>query len=253
MSRNVTESRRGALTAPRAWPMLMLAASLLLPGRWVLAQEQGGTRNESPEAIRRAAESFVRSQLPRDASVAGVTAGSLDNRLRLVRCTGGLHGQLPPGANLQSRSMIAVSCAGPVHWRVYVPVTVESRISVLVLKHPVPREARLTIEDVNVETRKVTGGATAYLTDVADLQARVVRQPLPVGTMLTMDMFTADLVIHHGQDVTLVASGGGIEVRAAGRALADAAGGARLKVQNLSSLKVVEGVVEGPDLVRVAQ
>jgi flagella basal body P-ring formation protein FlgA len=42
-------------------------------------------------------------------------------------------------------------------------------------------------------------------------------------------------------------------VRAAGRALADAAGGTRLKVQNLSSLKVVEGVVEGPDLVRVAQ
>ena len=68
-----------------------------------------------------------------------------------------------------------------------------------------------------------------------------------------MDMFKPDLVIKHGQEVTLVAAAGGIEVRAAGRALADAASGTRLKVQNLSSLKVVEGVVEGPDVVRVAQ
>jgi flagella basal body P-ring formation protein FlgA len=149
--------------------------------------------------------------------------------------------------------MVGVACDGPVHWTVYVPVTVESRISVLVLKHPVPRDARLTSEDVNVETRKVTGLATAFLTDVSDLRARTTGRPLPLGTTLTMDMFKADMVIKHGQDVTVIASAGGIEVRAAGRALADAAGGARLKVQNLSSLKIVEGVVEGPDLVRVSQ
>ncbi len=149
--------------------------------------------------------------------------------------------------------MVGVGCQGPVRWKVYVPVTVESRITVLILKHPVPRDARLTIEDVTVESRKVTGLATAFLTDVSDLQARSVERPLPMGATLTMDMFKPDLVIRHGQEVTLVAAGGGIEVRAAGRALADAAGGTRLKVQNLSSLKVVEGVVEGPDLVRVAQ
>jgi flagella basal body P-ring formation protein FlgA len=66
-------------------------------------------------------------------------------------------------------------------------------------------------------------------------------------------MFKADLVIQHGQEVTLVAAAGGIEVRATGRALADGASGSRVKVQNLSSMKVVEGVVEGPDLVRVSE
>ena len=149
--------------------------------------------------------------------------------------------------------MLSDLCEGPVRWTVYVPVTVESRISVLILKHPVPRDARLTIEDVTIESRKVTGLSTAFLTDVSDLQARSVQRPLPMGTTLTLDMFKPDLVIKHGQEVTLLAAAGGIEVRAAGRALADAAGGTRLKVQNLSSLKVVEGVVEGPDLVRVAQ
>jgi flagellar basal body P-ring formation protein FlgA len=244
MTIKVTESRRAA----------MLVALALLAGTGVaLAQDADSSRIESPDSIRAAAESFVKSQLPRDANVASVTAGALDNRLRLARCTGGLRAQLPTGATLQSRTMVGIACEGPVRWTVYVPVTVESRISVLILKHPVPRDARLTIEDVTVETRKVTGLATAFLTDVSDLQARSVERPLPMGTTLTMDMFQPDLVIRHGQEVTLVAAGGGIEVRAAGRALADAAGGTRLKVQNLSSLKVVEGVVEGPDLVRVAQ
>ena len=243
MTMNLTEIRRGALG--------LLILTLGMTGAVAFGQDV--SRIEPPESIRAAAESFVKSQLPRDASVASVTAGALDSRLRLVRCTGGLHPQLPAGTGLQSRTMIGVACEGPVRWTVYVPVTVESRISVLVLKHPVPREARLTIEDVTVETRKVTGLATAFLTDVSDLQARTVQRPLPMGTTLTIDMFKPDLVIRHGQEVTLVAAAGGIEVRASGRALADAAGGTRVKVQNLSSLKVVEGVVEGPDLVRVAQ
>jgi flagellar basal body P-ring formation protein FlgA len=251
MTTNATENRQGTRRFPLELVLLFTVLTLLAWISAAVAQEAGHSI-ESTDSIRAVAESFVRSQLPHDASVADITAGTMDARLRLVRCTGGMHAQLPPGASLQARTMIGVACAGPVHWTVYVPVVVESRISVLVLKHPVPRDARLTIEDVNVETRKVTGLSMAFLTDVSDLQARTVERPLPMGTTLTVDMFKPDLVIRHGQEVTLVASAGGIEVRATGRALADAAGGARLKVQNLSSQKVVEGVAEGPDLVRVA-
>jgi flagella basal body P-ring formation protein FlgA len=250
MMSKTTENRRYQLELVFVFVVLTLLA-------WIstaAGQESGGARIESTDTIRATAESFVKSQLPRDASIAGVTAGALDSRLRLVHCANGMRGHLSPGATLQARSMIAVSCDGPVRWTVYVPVTVESRISVLVLKHPVPRDARLTSEDVTVETRKVTGvGVTAFLTDVKDLQSRSVERPLALGTTLTIDMLKPDMVIRHGQDVTLIASAAGIEVRAAGRALADGANGARLKVQNLSSLKVVEGVVAGPDVVRVAQ
>jgi flagellar basal body P-ring formation protein FlgA len=253
MTRNATENRRPSGCRLLEWVSLLSALTLLVRISTALGQEAGAAGIESTDSIRAAAESFVKSQLPHDANIAGVTAGSLDPRLRLVRCASGMRRQLPIGATLQARSMVAVSCQGPVRWTVYVPVTVESRISVLVLKHPVPRNARLTMEDVTVETRKVTGLATAFLTDVKDLESRSVERPLPMGTTLTVDMLEPDMVIRHGQDVTLIASAGGIEVRAAGRALADAAAGTRLKVQNLSSLKVVEGVAESPDLVRVAQ
>jgi flagellar basal body P-ring formation protein FlgA len=253
MATKATENRQRSRRCTLELVFIFGVLTLLAWFSAAIAQEVGSSRVESTDAIRVTAESFVKAQLPGDANVASVTAGTLDPRLRLVHCSGGMHGQLPAGAQLLSRTMVGVACDGPVHWVVYVPVTVESRISVLVLKHPVPRDARLTSADVTVETRKVTGLATAFLTDVTDLLARTTARPLPVGTTLTIDMLKADLVIKHGQDVTLIASAGGIEVRAAGRALSDAAGGSRVKVQNLSSLKVVEGVVEGPDTVRVAQ
>jgi flagellar basal body P-ring formation protein FlgA len=250
MTLNATENRQRTRRCPLELVLLFTVLTLIAWFSTALAQE---ARVESTDAIRAAAESFVKSQLPQDANVAAVTAGALDSRLRLVHCTAGMHGQMPPGAQLLARTMVGVACAGPVHWVVYVPVTVESRINVLVLKHPVPRDAHLTSEDITVESRKVTGMATPFLTDMSDLQSRTTGRPLPMGTTLTVDMFKVDMVIKHGQDVTLIASAGGIEVRATGRALSDAPGGARVKVQNLSSLKVVEGVVEGPDVVRVAR
>ena len=70
--------------------------------------------------------------------------------------------------------------------------------------------------------------------------------------MLTADAFTPDYAVKRGQEVTLLASAGGIQVRMAGRALADGREGARLRVQNLSSQAVVEGVVETDGVVRVS-
>jgi len=226
-----------------------LAAIALLSAS-AFAGPDGGF--ESLESIRAAAEAHVRSQLPADASIAGITADRLDPRLHFARCPSALRAGLPSGAALQLRTTVRVSCDTGAQWTVYVPVTTESIISMLVLRRPVAQNERLGAEDVEVQKRKLSGTGVAYLTSVADLKRRTVRRPLPVGTALSIDMFTPDMLIHQGQEVTLVATVGGLQVRARGRALANGSAGARLRVQNLSSLKVVEGVVEDEDVIRVA-
>ncbi len=140
-----------------------------------------------------------------------------------------------------------------MHWTVYVPVTVESKIDVLVLTHAANRDTRLSAADVTVEKRTAAGPGTAYLMSAAELAGRTVRRPLAAGTTLTVDMFAPDLIVKRGQEVTLVSAGGSVEVRAVGRAMGDGAAGARIQVQNMTSLRVVEGVVESADLVRVAR
>ncbi len=204
-------------------------------------------------AVRAAVQSYIKELLAHSSGESTVTVQLLDPRLRLARCASALTAALPGGTNLQARLTVGVTCPGPVRWTVYVPVTIETRIDVLVLRHAVARDERLTAADVVVETRKTSGPGAAYLTSVAELGGRTVRRPLAAGTTLAVEMFTPDLIVHRGQTVTLLSSGGAIEVRASGRAMTDAAAGSRVQVQNLSSMRIVEGVVETSDLVRVAR
>jgi flagella basal body P-ring formation protein FlgA len=206
---------------------------------------------EPVDRIEAAAHAYVRSLLPPGSAQTQITVLPVDRRLRLAQCGSALAAQLPPGYNLSARATVTVSCEGPTHWTLYVPVVLESRIPVLVLRHAVARDARLTAADVSVETRRTAGMATAYLSSVAELTGRTVRRPLAIGTALSVDMFAADMVIHRDQQVTLVAGGPDLEIRASGRALMDAPAGARIQVQNLSSMTVVEGIVESADVVRV--
>jgi len=66
-------------------------------------------------------------------------------------------------------------------------------------------------------------------------------------------MFAPDLIVRRGQEVTLLSAADTIEVRASGRAMSDGAAGSRIQVQNLGSQRVVEGVIESADLVRVSR
>ena len=242
--------------APELGPLAAIACGATLlwgaaPSRALAAGTE--SRVESVAAIRAAAVAFTRSQLPRDAAAsAEVSAGGLDDRLRLARCGSSLVAEPTGGGSVIARSMVAVSCAGPERWRIYVPVTVVRSEPVLTLRHAVERESVLTGADVTVASRRVTGLGTAYLSSPAELHGRAARRTLAAGTALTVDMLTPDLIVRRGQEVTLVVQVAGIEVRAAGHALENAAAGARIHVANASSKKVVEGVVESADTVRVA-
>ncbi|MGH8260686.1 MAG: flagellar basal body P-ring formation chaperone FlgA [Steroidobacteraceae bacterium] len=248
MNRHSDRSIRPAAALP---PSILLLALLAAAGIGAPARCAPASDVESVQAIRAAAVAFVRSQLPPNAQVVGITAGQLDDRLRLARCAGALQAQPSGDGAALAQSTVAVSCRSPVRWRLYVPVTVVRREPVLVLRHAVVRQMVLTPQDVTVESRRVTGFTEAYLTSPTQLTGRAVRRTLAAGTVLTVEMLAPDLIVHRGQEVTLVVDAGGIEVRATGRALEDAAAGARIRVANASSRKIVEGVVESADTIRV--
>ncbi len=210
------------------------------------------TEVQSLDAIRVAAQDYVKQHVPgqRPGSVQ-VSVGALDSRLRLAACAKPLNVALPSGATFRARMTVAVSCQAATSWTVYVPVSVETQTPVLVLRHAAGRGMRLTAQDVEVQTRMVSGSADDYLTDIAELSGRTLKRPLGAGAAITADAMVADSLIRRGQQVTLLASAGGMEVRARGVAMSDAPAAGRVKAQNLSSGRIVEGVVETADVIRI--
>jgi flagellar basal body P-ring formation protein FlgA len=207
---------------------------------------------QSLEAVRGAAERGLRRQI--DARLAAVTlkAAALDARLRLPACPVALESFAQPPRGSQARALVRVSCASGTPWSLNVPVEIHRELDVLVLRRAVARGEILTAADVVAQKRVSMGLASPYVGRIEDLAGRMTRRPLPEGTPVTAEALSAALLIKRGQTVTLTASTGGIQVRAPGRALADAAASQRLRVQNLDSLKVVEGVAESDGVVRVS-
>lgn len=207
---------------------------------------------QSLDAIRGAAQVFVTEHVPKQApGTLQVTVGALDSRLRLALCSAPLKASLPAGGGFRDRMTVAVSCPGSATWTVYVPVTIETQTAVLVLRRAASRGTRLTAADVELQTRMVSGTSDSYLTDPAELSGRTLKRPLGAGAALTADSMMDDVLVKRGQQVTLLASAGGLEVRAAGLAMNDAPAAGRVKVQNMVSKRIVEGVVESADVIRI--
>jgi flagella basal body P-ring formation protein FlgA len=205
---------------------------------------------QSLDSIRASAVAGLRGMI--DGGLAGVTleAASLDSRLRLPSCPEKLGTFVTAPRHNQSRAPVRVSCKAPA-WTVHVPVDIRRSHPVLVLRRAVGRGETLVAADVSVQTRELPGLASPFVAGIAQLDGRLTRRPIPEGAALPADALTAALLIHRGQIVTLVAQTDGFEVRAPGKAMADAAARQRVRVQNLNSLKIIEGVADTDGVVRV--
>ncbi len=213
----------------------------------------GGAQGEVQpvEGIARAAEGFLEQRIAGTARQLVPQAGRLDPRLDLPRCDQPLEGFLPPGAKVDSRTVVGVRCRGSRPWKVYVPVNVTEPRPVLVAVRALPRDHVLSAEDLVVEERDVARLLGGYVADAGRLVGRRLKRPVTSGSVLTPSMIEEQTIVQRGQAVTLVVRSGGFNVAMAGVALADGVQGERIRVRNVTSDRVVEGLVRSPQQVEV--
>jgi flagella basal body P-ring formation protein FlgA len=182
--------------------------------------------------IRAAAEAAVA------AGPGAVAQASVDDRLRLPACPVAL-AALP-----QASGTVEVACPSAAGWRLYVPVRVSRAGPVLVLTRPVAAGTPIPADSLALETRDLARLPASALDDPALAAGRIARRALGAGSALTAADLSLAPVIRRGQPVTLVARAGGLEVRSSGRALADAAPGQAVAVENPGSRRIVQGVAQ---------
>jgi flagellar basal body P-ring formation protein FlgA len=214
-------------------------------------QSTATATTQSLDEVREAAANHVRSLLPPVSGTYYVTAGALDPRLRLTPCGQELEAFVSSANISGAHTTAGVRCKAPATWTVYIPVTIESEAPVLVLRHGAARGAQLSSADVELQTRRMPGLASRYVADMASLEGRRLKRSLPAGNPLTPEVLVQDVVVRRGQRVILLAATDNFEIRAHGTALSDGRSAQRIRVQNDSSSKVVEGVVENGEVVRV--
>jgi flagella basal body P-ring formation protein FlgA len=202
-----------------------------------------------PGAIGRAALDAVRAQAGDAAEALQLTAQPTDIRLRLSSCSQALSARVAGDGRLRQHVAVDVRCEGSARWSVFVSVTVESDAQVLVARRSLASGTEPVAADFEAARRRVPGVTTDYVGDTGVLAGRRLRRTLAPGDTLTLDALEAANLVHRGQQVVLLAHLAGIEVRVNGIALADGRQADRIRVQNLSSQRVVEGVVRSDSVV----
>ncbi len=233
-----------ARPAHRAW--LSVALTLFLGNAFA-----ADTAWQSTAEIAAAAENFLQDRIGKSANRTSAQAAALDPRHRLARCDRPLEAFLRPGAKISARTVVGVRCAGSKPWKLFVPVNVVVTADVLIAKRTLPRGHVLTAGDFEVEPRDVSRLLSGYVSSPSALIGQKLKYQLIAGRMLTPSMLEADAAVRRGQTVTIIASGGGIAVRMSGKALMDGALNQRIRVQNLNSGRVVEGIVRSREHVEV--
>jgi flagella basal body P-ring formation protein FlgA len=177
--------------------------------------------------------------------------GPLQPQLRLARCENTVKAARAPGIQVPGRALIELRCDGRAPWHIYVPARIIGTAPVVLTAHALVVGTVLTSNDVTVQQRDVVGLPPGYLDDPTLAVGLTAGRAIAGGAILTNQQLLGVQAVQRGQTVTLVADAGGISVRMEGRALSDGLVNQRIKVVNLSSGKVVEGIARSAQVVEI--
>jgi len=224
----------------------------LLGAALLLAQESRGGALQSHDSIREAAVRFARSQVSAiHEEPVKITPGRLDPRLRLAECDRPLQTFAPPGARELGNTTVGVRCDGSSPWTLYVPVTIDLYAKVVVAAVSLSKGESLDRSRVRLASFNLAKLPQGYFRELARVEGMLLKRNVTAGQPLVPGMLEAPRLVERGQRVTMLAGAEGLEVRMPGEALSHGAKGERIRVRNLSSRRVVEGVVTATGLVRV--
>jgi flagellar basal body P-ring formation protein FlgA len=177
--------------------------------------------------------------------------GPIPQHIQLARCSGKINPSVAAAAHMNDRVLVELRCQGATAWHIYVPVRIVGTASVAVAAHAIVNGSVLTAKDMIVEQRDVITLPPGYLDDPAIAIGLTASRAISGGTVLTNQHLMGMKAVHRGQSVTLVADAGGMSVRMAGRALSDGLVNQRVRVENLSSGKIVEGIARSEQVVEI--
>jgi flagella basal body P-ring formation protein FlgA len=120
-----------------------------------------------------------------------------------------------------------------------------------VAAHAIVLGSVLTAKDMRVEQHDISELPPGFLDDPAIAVGLTASRPIAGGAFLTNQQLVAARAVQRGQSVTLVADAGGMSVRMAGKALSDGLINQRVRVENLSSGKIVEGIARSEQIVEI--
>jgi flagella basal body P-ring formation protein FlgA len=178
-------------------------------------------------------------------------AGPIEAHVMLKRCSRPVSPAVSSGGHMRDRILVELRCPGTPPWHIYVPVRLVGTSPVTIAARAIVTGTVLTDKDLRIEQRDIPELPPGYLDDPTVAVGLTAARPISSGAVITNQLLVGAKAVQRGQTVTLVADSGAMSIQMEGRAMSDALINQRVKVENLSSGKIVEGVARSQQVVEI--
>ena len=181
-----------------------------------------------------------------------ITTKPLDKRLQLHKCEIPLQAFWPPGANQSGHTSVGIRCNDDKPWKIYISAQIKQYQQVWVAITALSRGTVLDRSHVALERKQISSHQREYFSIDQNPIGLITKRPLRRGDIVQALAVDKPIAVKRGDRVIVIARVNGLEIRTAATALNSAAEGDRIRVQNVSSKKELEGTLHKNSVVHVS-
>jgi flagella basal body P-ring formation protein FlgA len=197
------------------------------------------------------AKDFIGESIAMSDDSAIITTKPLDKRLQLHKCEIPLQAFWPPGASQSGHTSVGIRCNDDKPWKIYISAQIKQYQHVWVTKTALSRGTILDRSHVALERKEISNNNREYFSIDQNPIGLMTKRPLRRGDIIQVLALEKPMAVKRGDRVIVIARVNGLEIRTAATALNSAAEGDRIRVQNLSSKKELEGTLHKNSMVHV--
>ncbi len=224
---------------------------LILPFQVLLANEN---LYQAHEGIKKQAHGFVSSYLEQTASQYSVRVSDLDYRLKLSKCRDPLsitatRTPLTPGKNT-----LNIRCPTmTTPWRIFMTVNIRLFDQALVANKPLKRGQLIKDEDIDLQQIEVKNNRFSYLLghERELVINHILKRNLNRGDLFNRLHLKNQTLINKGDRVTILVKKPGFQISMKGIALNAGGAGEKIKLKNIKTKKIIQGIVINKQMVQV--
>jgi flagella basal body P-ring formation protein FlgA len=195
----------------------------------------------STQEVAAAVTSYLQERTQGLPGTVSITVMPIDARQLTLQPCSQVQAFLPQGQSAWGNVTVGVRCTSGPNGSLYVRAKVRLEGTYVKVARPVSGGQTLGEGDVQIEQGELTAHPADLVFAMKDAVGQVTRQALSPGQALRSTYLQHETSIQAGQQVRLVASGGGFSVVNHGRALNSATRGALTRVK-LDNGQIVSGI-----------
>lgn len=215
-----------------------------------LAQSPTKPQYEDLKTINETAIHYIRDNIPTRYTIDSLQSSRIDSRLKLLKCQQSIYADSHGDFRITNQYTVAVRCDQPV-WKIYVSIKAKISHQVVVAKDTIFRNQLIQPSQLKLEKRGVKRSQRYIFTRIDDVAGKQAKRNINLGSTIVANQLKAPLLVKRRQKVTILAENQILQVKMQGIALKNGKQNDLIKVRNINSNKVIEGIVVSQGVVRV--